>query len=58
MAVNHKGKENWAQNFGDKVRQGVEIVGGIKGLWDAGKAIYGGIQTVAPYVAAAAAAAI
>jgi len=56
MAVNHKGKQNWAQNFGDKVRQGVEIVGGIKGLWDTGKMIYGGIQTVAPYVAAAAAA--
>jgi len=44
------------QNFGDKVRQGTEIAAGLKGLWETGKMIYGGIQTVAPYVAAAAAA--
>ena len=56
MAVNHKGGQHWIQNFGDKVRQGAEIVGGIKGIWDTGKMIYGGIQTVAPYIAAAAAA--
>jgi hypothetical protein len=55
MAVN-KGNKHWVNNFGEKVRQGAEIVGGIKGLWDTGKMIYGGIQTVAPYVAAAAAA--
>ena len=44
------------QNFGDKVRQGTEIAAGLKGLWETGKMIYGGIQTIAPYVAAAAAA--
>ena len=55
MALHRKGDKPWLQNFGDKVRQGVEVVGGIKGLWDTGKAIYGGIQTIAPYNAAAAA---
>ena len=56
MALNHKGGHHWIQNFGDKVRQGAEIAGKIKGIWDTGKMIYGGIQTVAPYIAAAAAA--
>jgi len=56
MALNHKGGQHWIQNFGDKVRQGAEIAGTLKGIWDTGKMIYGGIQTVAPYVAAAAAA--
>ena len=53
MAFHNKHK-SIIQNFGDKVRQGTEIAAGLKGLWDTGKMIYGGIQTVAPYVAAAA----
>ena len=57
MALDRKaGEQPWLQNFGDKVRKGVEIAGAIKGVWETGKAIYGGIQAVAPYVAAAAAA--
>lgn len=57
MAVNVKRREsNWIQNLGDKVRQGAEIAGTVKGIWDTGKMVYGGIQTIAPYVAAAAAA--
>jgi hypothetical protein len=56
MAVNQKGNNNWGQNFGEKVRQGAEIVGGMKTLWETGKALYGGFQAIAPYVAAAAAA--
>ena len=55
MAVNHKGN-HWIQNFGEKVRQGAEIAGGLKGIWDTGKMVYSGIQTIAPYVAAAVAA--
>jgi hypothetical protein len=56
MAVNVKRHSDWIQKIGDKVRQGAEIAGTVKGIWDTGKMIYGGIQTIAPYVAAAAAA--
>ena len=56
MAVNVKQKSGWIQNLGDKARQGVEIAGAIKGIWDTGKMIYGGIQAVPPYLAVAAAA--
>ena len=56
MAVNVKQKSGWIQNLGDEARQGAEIAGAIKGIWDTGKMIYGGIQAVAPYLAVAAAA--
>jgi hypothetical protein len=56
MALHRKAEKPFIQNFGDKVRQGVEIAQGLKGLWDTGRAIYGGIQTIAPYIATAAAA--
>ena len=40
------------ESFGQKVKQISEVVGTIKGLYDTGKTIYTGIQTVAPYIAA------
>ena len=59
MAVNVKRREsNWIQNLGDKVRQGAEIAGTVKGIWDTGKMVYGGIQTIAPYIPYIAAAAV
>ena len=56
MALHRKAEKPFTQKFGDEVRQGVEIAQGLKGLWDTGRAIYGGIQTIAPYIATAAAA--
>ena len=41
------------ESFGQKVKNVSETVGAIKGLWDTGRMVYSGIQTVAPYVASA-----
>ena len=38
------------ESFGQKVKNVSETLGAIKGMYDAGKAIYSGIQTVAPFV--------
>ena len=34
----------------------LRVIGTAKGLWDAGQAVYGAAQTIAPYAASAAAA--
>ena len=52
MAVNLKAN-SWSQTFGNKVRQGVELAGTAKAVWDTGKMIYTGIQAVSPYIVAA-----
>jgi hypothetical protein len=39
------------ETIGNKVKQGAEIVGALKGIWDVGKAIYGAATTAAPYIA-------
>ena len=39
------------ESFGQKVKNVSETVGAIKGLWDTGRMVYSGIQTVAPYIA-------
>ena len=42
------------ENFGQKVQNIAETIGTIKGLYDAGKTIYTGIQTVSPLIRTAA----
>ena len=54
MALNLK-TNSWSQTFGNKVKQGVELAGTAKALWDTGKAIYAGAQAISPYIVAAAA---
>ena len=39
-----------SESFGHKVKNVAETLGAIKGMYDTGKAIYSGIQTVAPLV--------
>ena len=36
------------ESIGQKVQQGAEIVGTLKGIYDAGKMIYSGARIVAP----------
>jgi hypothetical protein len=36
--------------FGQKVQNIASAVGTIKGMYDTGKAIYGGMQVAAPYI--------
>ena len=38
------------ESFGTKVRNVAETIGTIKGIYDAGKMIYSGIQTAAPVI--------
>jgi hypothetical protein len=52
MAVNLKAN-SWSQTFGNKVKQGVELAGTAKAVWDTGKMIYAGVQAVSPYIVAA-----
>ena len=52
MAVNLKAN-SWSQIFGNKVRQGVELAGTAKAVWDTGKMIYAGAQAISPYILAA-----
>jgi hypothetical protein len=44
------GKQQPREGFGQKVKNIVSAVGTIKGMYDTGKAIYGGMQIAAPYV--------
>ena len=36
------------ESIGQKVQQGAEIVGTLKGIYDAGKMIYSGVRLAAP----------
>ena len=36
------------ESIGQKVQQGPEIVGTLKGIYDAGKVVYGAARVVAP----------
>ena len=40
--------------IGQKVKHGVELLGKAKGLYETGKAIYGGVSAILPYVEQAA----
>ena len=42
--------------FGQKVKNVSETLGAMKGIYDTGKTIYGGIQTAMPYIRMGAAA--
>ena len=44
---------NFWDNLGQKLHTGVKVAGAIKGIWDVGKTIYGGVRAVAPLIAAA-----
>jgi hypothetical protein len=44
--------EFW-HNVGQKLKTGAEIAGAVKGIWNTGKAIYGGVRTIAPLARAA-----
>ncbi len=49
MAVNLKAN-SWSQTFGNKVKQGVELAGTAKAVWDTCKMIYAGAQAISPYI--------
>ena len=36
------------ENIGQKVQQGAEIVGTLKGIYDAAKVVYGAARVIAP----------
>jgi hypothetical protein len=46
-----KRQPSYLESIGNKVKQGAEIVGALKGIWDVGNAIYGAATTAAPYIA-------
>ena len=43
--------EFW-HNMEQKLKTGAEIAGAVKGIWNTGKAIYGGVRAIAPLVGA------
>jgi len=43
-------KHHSSGSFGQKVQNVISAVGTIKGMYDTGKAIYGGMQVAAPFV--------
>ena len=44
---------NYWNNLGQKLKTTAEVAGAIKGIWDVGKTIYGGVQALAPLAGAA-----
>ena len=40
-----------ANTIGHKVRQGLEIAGTLKGMYDLGSTVYRGVQIAAPLIA-------
>ena len=55
MAAVHATKKPPKEGFGQKVKNIVEAVGTIKGIYDTGRTIYTAAQAAAPYMATAAA---
>ena len=51
MAFARRTKPSLMSSIGQKVKQGAEMLGTIKGIYDTGKVIYNGVQAAAPYVA-------
>lgn len=41
----------YARSFGNKVKQGLEIAGTLKGMYDIGSTIYHGVRIAAPVIA-------
>jgi len=50
MGLSHSFKKSTA-SIGSKVRQGLEIAGTLKGMYDIGSTIYKGARFAAPLVA-------
>ena len=44
---------NFWDNLGQKLKTTTQVAGAIKGIWDVGKTIYGGVQALAPLAGAA-----
>ena len=44
---------NFWHNLGQKLKTTAEVAGAMKGVWDVGKTIYGGVQAIAPLAGAA-----
>ena len=44
---------NFWDNMGQKLKTTAQVAGAIKGIWDVGKTIYGGVQALAPLALAA-----
>jgi hypothetical protein len=44
-------ESSFLEGLGNKIKQGAEIAGALKGAWDIGQAIYGAASSVAPYIA-------
>ena len=44
---------NFWDNLGQKLKTTAEVAGAIKGIWDVGKTIYGGVQAIALLAGAA-----
>jgi hypothetical protein len=54
MHFNHRRpKQSFLSNIGNKVKQAAEIAGAVKGIYDVGRMIYQGVQTLGPAVASA-----
>ena len=49
---NHQ-RPTFLEDVGNKVRQGIEIAGTAKGLYEAGKFLYHTGRAIAPYVGSA-----
>ena len=50
MAYYKQAKTTSSGSFGQKVQNITSAVGAIKGMYDTGKAIYGGMQVAALYI--------
>ena len=46
-------KPSMFSDIGNKVKHVAEFAGAVKGLYDVGRAIYQGVQTIGPMVATA-----
>ena len=53
LRITNGQQTNYWENLGQKLKTGVEIAGAIKGIWDVGRTIYGGVQALAPLAGAA-----
>ena len=51
MGAPFKNKPSTTHSIGNKVRQGLEIAGTLKGMYDIGSTVYRGVQFAAPILA-------
>ena len=53
LRVSNGQPTNFWDNMGQKIKTTAQVAGAIKGIWDVGKTIYGGVQALAPLALAA-----